>query len=384
VKRLVVIGAGPVGLAAALGGAARGAEVTLFERDRVGGSLRRWGETRLYSPLEMNVTDEMLQVLGSARPDAQALLTGPEFVEQVLEPVAASLGARVVTGHRVLAVGRAGMTRGDHAGHPLRAERPFRLLVEGPSGERWVEADAVIDASGTYGNPVRVGAGGLMAPGERAVPVLQDLGALHAERGRLEGRRVLLVGHGHSAAHGASLLARAGSQVTWLVRSPNRHPVVDVANDPLPERHRVVAEANVLAASPPPGWIVHRRAQVEWLRPEEGAVRVGFSRGGEAVVDAVVGLTGYRPDLSLLSELAVQISPVTEGAAGIARALADVTDCLSVPAVSARDLASGEPGFYLAGAKSYGRARTFLLRTGYTQLATLLDEALTGAARETR
>jgi thioredoxin reductase len=375
-RRLVVIGAGPIGLAAALGGLARGAEVSVFEQDLVGGSLRRWGETRFYSPLEMNVTDEMLQVLGSAKPDAQALLTGSEFVEQVLEPVAASLGARVHPRHRVLAVGRAGMTRTDHAGHPLRAERPFRLLVEGPWGERWVEADVVIDASGTYGQPVRMGAGGLLAPGERAVPLLQHLGSLRAEQARLEGKRVLLVGHGHSAAHGALLLARAGSQVTWLVRSPNRFPVVDVANDPLPERHRVVAGANVLAASPPAGWTVHRRAQVEWLRPEEGAIRVGFSRSVEVVVDAVVGLVGYRPDLSLLSELAVEISPATEGAAGIARALAHVTDCLSVPSISARDLASGEPGFYLAGAKSYGRARTFLLRTGYAQLSTLLDSAL--------
>jgi thioredoxin reductase len=375
-RRLVVIGAGPIGLAAALGGLARGAEVSVFEKDRVGGSLLRWGETRFYSPLEMNVTDEMLQVLGSSRPDTDALFTGPEFVEQVLEPVAASLGSRVHPQHRVLAVGRAGMTRGDHAGHPLRAERPFRLLVGGPWGERWVEADVVVDASGTYGQPVRIGAGGLLAPGERAVPLLQDLGSLHTEKPRLEGKRVLLVGHGHSAAHGALLLAGAGSLVTWLVRSPNRHPVVDVANDPLPERHRVVAAANALAANPPPGWSVHRRAQVEWLRPEEGAVRVGFSRSAEVVVDVVVGLTGYRPDLSLLSELAVEISPATEGAAGIARALANVTDCLSVPLVTARDLSSGEPGFYLAGAKSYGRARTFLLRTGYLQLATLLDAGL--------
>jgi hypothetical protein len=89
-------------------------------------------------------------------------------------------------------------------------------------------------------------------------------------------------------------------------------------------------------------------------------------------VDEVIGLTGYRPDLSILSELTIRIDPATEGAAGLARALSNVTDCLSVPAVAPEDLDSGEPGFYLAGAKSYGRSGNFLLQSGYAQLDTIL------------
>ena len=105
-------------------------------------------------------------------------------------------------------------------------------------------------------------------------------------------------------------------------------------------------------------------------------IRVRFSGGDEDDFDAVVALTGFRPDLSFVSELALEISPATEGAARLSRALGNVTDCLSVPAVSAGDLESGEPGFYFVGAKSYGRGRTFLLRTGLAHLETILSRAV--------
>ena len=142
--------------------------------------------------------------------------------------------------------------------------------------------------------------------------------------------------------------------------------------DPLPERQRVAGGANDLAADPPPFLEVRRKAAVDSLAPRDRSIRVRFSSGGEEDFDSVVALTGFRPDLSFLSELALEISPATEGAARLSRALANVGDCLSVPAVSPDDLGSGEPGFYLLGAKSYGRARTFLLRTGLAHLEAIL------------
>lgn len=381
--RLTVVGAGPVGLAAAIGAVRRGMDVTVLERDAVGASLRRWGPTRFFSPLAMNLPPGAEVHLGGRLPPGDAILIGPELVEAVLEPLAASaaLEGRILTGHRVAAIGRAGMTRGDYPGHPLRGDRPFRLLVETPEGERTVEADAVLDASGTYGNPTAIGPGGQWATGERALAtrLIRELGALDARRPALAGRRVLLVGHGHSAANAIGVLSTIASdapetRVVWAVRAPNLRPCVEVASDPLPERQRVVAHANQLAAKPPPWLRVERRASVEALADAgEGAIRVSLSGGRAVVVDEIVGLTGYRPDLSFLSELAIEISPSTEGAAGLSRALASVTDCLSVPAVSPADLASGEPRFHLAGAKSYGRSPTFLLQTGYRQVETILD-----------
>jgi thioredoxin reductase len=381
-RRLAVIGAGPIGLAAALGGIARKWDVTVLEVDEVGSSIRRWGPTRFFSPLTMNVSPVMAEALRGNLPPEDALLTGPEFVDRVLGPLAASeaLSGRILTGHRVLAVGRAELTRCDYAGHPIRSERPFRLLVKTPRGEEIVEAEAVIDASGVYGLPLAVGNGGVPAPGELAAAgrLIRTLGEFHQRLECFRGRHVLLVGHGHSAANAIVELARRaeeghGAQAVWAIRSLNRRPCIEVASDPLPERQRVVSEANRLAAAPPAWLRIERRAGVESITEEEGGrLRVRLSGDRVIQVDEIIGLTGYRPDLSILSELALSIDPATEGAAHLARALSNVTDCLSVPSVRGLDLESGEPGFYLAGAKSYGRTRSFLLKNGYAQLDTIL------------
>jgi thioredoxin reductase len=376
VKRVIVIGAGPSGLEAALAAAARGFDVSVLEQaDEVGASLRRWGPTRCFSPFGMNASARARALLAEPPAD-DALLTGPEVAERVLVPLsrAAPLAGRVLTRHRVVSVGRARMRRDELAGHPLRSERSFRLLVDTPAGERIFEADAVLDASGVYGQPLPLGAGGVPAVGERALGdrVVRHLGELHARVSGWSDKRVLLVGHGHSAAHAVALLAERVPSLTWALRAANARPVADVAGDPLPERAAIVARANALAAAPPQHVRVERRAHVEAIVEEGGALAVTLSGGRRVVVDEIVALTGYRPDSSLAAELAVELSPATEGAGRLARAIANVTDCLTVPSVSAEDLASGEPGFALVGHKSYGRSRAFLLQTGLAQLETIV------------
>ena len=133
-----------------------------------------------------------------------------------------------------------------------------------------------------------------------------------------------------------------------------------------------MARANALAAAPPANVKIERRAHVEAVAAEGDALAVTLTGGRRVVVDEIVALTGYRPDPTIAAELAVELAPSTEGAGRLARAIADVTDCLSVPAVSAADLASGEPGFALVGHKSYGRSRAFLLQTGLAQLETIV------------
>jgi len=380
VKRLVIVGAGPIGLEAALLGVARGFEVTVLEAGTVGAGMRRWGATRTFSPFAMNLSLRARALLGAAAPSDEALLTGPELVATCLLPIARSLGARVRENTRVVAIGRARMSRAELAGHPVRGERAFRILVEGERGEEFLEADRVLDASGVYGQPVPFGSGA-PAIGERALAkdarVLRDLGAFHealASRAFAE-RRVLLVGHGHSAAHAIGLLVDASSaaHIVWVARSSNTRPVTETADDPLPERARVVQRANELASVPPARLTIERRASVEIVRPSGSELQVHLSHGRHHIVDFIVALTGYRPDHSFVEELAVEISPTTEGAARLHRAIANVTDCLNVPEVGADDLASGEPGFHFIGSKSYGRARTFLLSTGIKQLETIFD-----------
>src|SRR5262249_8281662 len=155
----------------------------------------------------------------------------------VLVPLAASapLAGRVLEHHAVVAVGRDRLCRGEYAGHPLRTERGFRVLVDTPHGERTLEADVVLDASGVQ-LPCALGAGGIPVPGERAARerIVTALGALATRRATYAGARVLLVGHGHSAANAIDMLAGVGARVVWATRAPNLRPCVEVASDPLP------------------------------------------------------------------------------------------------------------------------------------------------------
>jgi hypothetical protein len=346
----------------------------------------------------MNLPAELREALPGL-PPGDALLTGQEMVERVLLPLSRSplLYDRVHTHCRVAAVGRAGLSRKDMAGHPVRAEKPFRLLAEAPAGsalrngapagELWLEADVVLDATGVFGNPAWSGAGGLPAPGERAAGgrILRRLGDLEALAAGLSSGRVMVLGHGHSAAHALLLLGEAASRspqvtVDWAFRSRNLRPLRETPSDPLPSRDRVVKAANALAASPPPWLRVHRNASLHGLERAGERLRAGLIRGGavESIgeFDAVAAFTGYRPDLSFLSELTLDLSPATEGTRGLHAALACAKDCLSVPEVSPADLASGEPGFHLIGSKSYGRSSAFLLKDGIRHAEMILDHAL--------
>jgi thioredoxin reductase len=378
-RRLIVIGAGPIGIEAALLGIERGFDVLVLEKERPGSSLRRWGATRFFSPFAMNVSARLRALLGNEAPAPHALLTGSDFVEQVIAKLVSRppLLGKVLEKHAVVAVGRTRMTRKDMPNHPIRKERSFTIVAESRAGEKRFEADVVLDASGSQ-LPTYVGAGGLPAAGERRASdrIVRHLGELSRER--IANKSVLVIGHGHSAANAIELAARVaeehpGTSITWATRSMSKKPCIAVADDPLPERRRIVDAANALALRPPPFLTVERKAHVEAIEERGERLRVGLSGDREVVADVLCGFTGYRPDLSFLSEISAGISRVTEGAAGIDAKLSNVTDCLNVPRLTGKDLESGEPGFHLIGHKSYGRSSTFLLKDGLLQLETILE-----------
>lgn len=355
-----------MGIAAAIGARDRGFDVTVLERGDAGASLRTWGATRFFSPLHMNLSPRMRELLGDAMPEENALLTGPEYADRILAPLAQQLDVR--TRHNVIAAGRRGLTRGGYAGHPLRAERPFRVVCD---NDEVFEAEIVLDASGGLTVPRAIGAGGLPARGQSRVQAIRTLGDLMSRD--LRGRRVLVVGDGHSAANAIGWLERVGGvRVTWAIRTPNLRPCEEVPNDPLPERRAVVERANALAAAPPPFLTMARRAMIESIAQNNGHLAVTLSGGRVVEVDCIAAFTGYRPDAAFLSELALEISPVTEGGARLYRAISNITDCLTVPKVAPRDLESGEENFFFVGSRAYGRSRSFLLQTGLAQLEVLL------------
>jgi hypothetical protein len=339
----------------------------------------------------MNVSPRMRKAIEAEFPADDSLLTGGEFVSRVLEPLAgnAALRDKILAGRRVVSIARSSLGKMGLPNHPLRSERTFRLLAEDSEGRESVhEADLVFDASGVYSRANWAGTAGMPAPGERRlndriVRHLRDFDGDDLQR--WSGKKILLIGHGHSAANAvvafANVLKRnPATQLLWVVRSDKTRPVAEVPDDPLHERSNIVNAANALAQQPPENMRVLRRATVEAFnlpadysisqseRPPIKVTLKVWKNFQEVEVDEIISLTGYRPDLDMLRELTADFSNISEGARGLYRALTNVTDCLAKIEVAPKDLQSGELNFFVAGIKSYGRNPGFLLQSGYDQL----------------
>lgn len=394
--RIAILGAGPIGLEAALYARYLGYDVDLYERGRACEHVRRWGHVRLFSPWRMNVTPLGVAALRAQDPawrpvDDDALLTGRELAERYWLPLAGSDllvdGLHETT--EVVGVGKAEFLKGELPGDDCRGDFPFRLVVRNAAGqERAAEADAVLDCTGTYGQPNWLGAGGLPAIGEQAAQArieyhLPDLGG--TDRARYLGRHTLVVGAGYSAASTVVALAdlareAPATRVTWVTRrepSAAEGPIARLADDPLVERDQLAARANALAAAGA-GPVAHRPGTlVDAVRYDAAAdrwrVELFGLHGGTLEVDRIVAQVGYRPDARLHAELQVQTCYATEGPLRLAAHLlaSDAADCLAQPATGVDTLRNPEPNYYLLGAKSYGRRSQFLLAHGHRQIREL-------------
>jgi thioredoxin reductase len=390
---IAVIGAGPVGLAAGAHLAARGLPFLVLEAGLgPAATVRAWGHVRLFSPWRYNVDPAAAKLLADAgwvRPDDDRLPTGAELADEYLRPLAdlPALAPHVRYGARVAGVTRLGLDRVRSAG---RADAPF--LIRLADGEDLL-ARAVIDASGTWDTPNVLGASGLPAHGEGGVAAYVE-GALPdvlgRDRDRFAGRRTLVIGAGHSAANTllalAELAERApGTTVTWAIRaaSPTRTYGGEAA-DALPARGALGGRLREHVESGAIGLLTDFGIR----RLTAGPDGAGVSDGTRTVTaDRIVSATGFRPDHSIVSELRLDLDPVL----GATRALAPLIDpnehsCGTVPPHGVDELAQPEPGYYAVGVKSYGRAPTFLLATGYEQARSVVA-ALDGdwaAARDVR
>ncbi|WP_448615361.1 FAD-dependent oxidoreductase [Modestobacter sp. URMC 112] len=385
---VVVIGAGPVGLAAAVHLLERGLEPLVLEGgDQVGAAVRQWGHVRLFSPWEYDVDAAAARLLeqdGWGSPDRDALPTGAELVDFYLAPLAATpqLASRIRTGTRVLAVGREGVDKTRTVG---RAGRPYVVRTARDGEVVDLRARAVIDASGNWGRPNPLGGAGLPAIGEdRAGPwVIGPLpDVLGADRKRFAGRHTLVVGMGHSAA--TTLLAlvqlreeEPGTEITWAIRGRSPARLYGGGDaDGLPARGLLGSSLRAAVASGEVGLV--REFTITSLAPraDDGSVTVtGSGRDGAVIsltVDTVVAATGFRPDLEMLREVRLDLDPAVEAPARLAPLIdPNHHSCGTVPPHGEAVLAHPDEGFYVVGMKSYGRAPTFLLATGYEQVRSI-------------
>ena len=384
-KTVAIIGGGPVGLAAAAHLLERGLTPIVLEAGtEAGHSVRQWQHVQLFSPWEYNIDKAAARLLaptGWNSPDPQIYPTGAELLERYIEPLATKtiLKDVVRTSSRVTAVSRVGFDKAKTKG---RDQAPFEIRYHNGKGPEVLRADAVIDVSGTWSSPNPAGANGLPAIGERECLSKIAYGmpdVLGKDRARYAGKAVAVLGAGHSAIGTLTDLAVLagqvpGTSVIWLLRGTD--PAKSFgggANDKLVARGELGAHFAALVASGQ----VHAEAgfRVATITAQDDRLRVATGSAccaRQVVVDELIVATGFRPDLSMLGEIRLRLDPAIEAPVALAP-LIDPNEhsCGTVRPHGARELMQDDPGFYLAGMKSYGRAPTFLMITGYEQVRSI-------------
>lgn len=450
-RHVAILGAGPIGLEAALAAADAGLPFTVYEAGpEVGRHVRAWGHVPLFTPWDLSVSPRMARHLAGAGlevPAGAACPSGLELVDRVLVPLSRlpELAPHIRLGTRVEAVGRRGLLKHEEIAIAERRSRHFRLVVSRPPGdgarraatgraeaeplesaaepleaasdlvEEVCAATAVLDCTGTYGQPNWMGDGGIPAPGERSLDAridrhLPDLRSGSAQAVAWAGRSVLLVGAGASAQTAARGLAQLalrapGTRVVWAVRRPA--PTWGaVADDPLPGRAELVETSRALAAGSSPAVDVRLGTAVERLAASDGRIRAILARStgtgagagsqaasgagpapglgggstwadsGEVEVDRVLALTGYVGDDRLYRQLQVHECYATAAPIQLSAALLGSAggDCLDQVGHGVDVLRNPEPDFFILGAKSYGRNNQFLLRVGWDQVTEVMAD----------
>lgn len=388
---VVVIGAGPVGLAAAAHLTERGLPFTVLEAgDQAGSAMAGWAHIRTFTPWQFIIdaaAERLLEPTGWTRPAQRQSPTGAEIVEQYLEPLAAVLADSVQTQSRVLAVSREGLDRSRTRG---REERAFVVRVQRGDGRvEDLRARAVIDASGTWGQSNPLGSSGLPALGEASAAEAGFLAGplpdvLGADRGRFAGRTTLVVGMGHSAANTLVALAQLarevpGTRIVWAIRGQSARRVFGGGSaDQLPDRGRLGSDLADLVTAGALEHVTGFSTRELRIEPDgETVTVVGDTPDGIrelTEVHNVAAATGFRPDVAMLAELRLDLDPGLQSP----RELGPLIDpeshsCGTVRPHGWRELAhQGEPGFFVVGMKSYGRAPTFLITTGNEQVRSIV------------
>jgi hypothetical protein len=371
--KIAIVGAGPIGLEAALYARFLGYDVVVFERGDVAQSVSDWGHVRMFTPFGVNRSPLGLAALQAQDesykpPPDDTLLTGREWVERYLAPLSQTdlLAEHLRTQTTVVAIGKEELLKGDLPGHPDRGDWSFRLLVRDAAGQERIElADAVIDASGVFTRANWLGHGGLPAVGELAWRDhieyrLPDI--LGADRERYAGRHTLLIGGGHSTATNLVALAQLArdameTEVTWITRregpAGSGGPIAAIANDPLPTRDELVRRANALTGDPAAGvtwWPATVVERISGRKAAEGRsefeVELSGRHAGTFAFDEIIANVGFRPDVSLYEELQVGCQQPQDPPSPV----------------------QAEPNFYILGAKSYGRRSDFLVSLGLAQI----------------
>ncbi|MET7496214.1 NAD(P)-binding domain-containing protein [Streptomyces sp900116325] len=381
---VVVIGAGPAGLAAAAHLKERGTGHLVLESGPAAASaVREWSHVRLFSTwgeLVDPAAEKLLAPTGWTKPDAATYPTGGDWADKYLQPLANALGEQVRYQATVTGVSRAGRDRIVDAD---RESQPFVVHFTTPEGEERVFASAVVDASGTWTTPSPAGASGLPALGERAaadrvsyrIPDLKD----PAVRARYAGKRTAVIGSGASAFTALASLAdlgkdEAGTHAVWILRRGISGSTFGGGNaDQLPARGALGLSAKAAVDNGYADAVTGFRTDAVERDADGRLILIGEDGRRLEPVDEVIVLTGLRPDLSFLSELRLGLDERLQAPLELAPLIdPNQHSCGTVYPHGHRELSHPEQDIYLVGMKSYGRAPTFLAMTGYEQVRSVV------------
>lgn len=380
---VAIIGAGPVGLAAAAHLLARGITPLILEAGpEAGASIEEWAHVKMFSPWQFNVDKEAVKLLlanGWTPPPDNEYPTGRELLGRFVRPLAdlEQIKRHLQLNTHVLAVTRVGHDVMKTQG---RSAASFLLRVAGPVGEQDVLASAVIDASGTYLTPNWMGAHGIPALGEseHAAHIAYGIPEVKGRaRSRYANKRVLVVGGGHSAFNSLQDLVRLTQEapqtkVLWAIRGNSLERILGGgANDQLEERGKLGLKIRQLLND---GVIkLFKNVAIDQVAGNGQGLVVKAGDQILPLVDEIIVATGFRPDLSLLAELRISLDPATQSSVLLAPMIdPNEHSCGTVRPHGAVELAQPEEGLFIVGMKSYGRAPTFLLMTGYEQVRSVV------------
>ncbi len=384
---IAIIGGGPVGLAAAAHLTKNKLPFILFEvGNSVGQNISSWSHVRVFSPWKYMIdkaAKELLETTSWIMPNETGLPTGKELVENYFKPLASlpQIKPYVHLQTKVIAIGRKGLDKMKTWG---REEKPFLIKVEEKGTTNYYEAKAVIDATGTWNQPNPIGSGGVFAEGEIEVKDQIFYGIPNVKRDHLDrykNKNVLVVGSGHSAINALLDLADIQkeypqTQLNWILRKDNMDKVYGGKKDDALEARgalgirieQLVNSGNLNVFTP-----FH---VLKLLKKPEGIQVIGDLNGEiETInqIDEIISNTGSRPNLDMIREVRVDLDSSLESVFDLAELIdPNIHSCGTVRPHGEKELRHPEKDFYIVGSKSYGRAPTFLMATGYEQVRSIV------------
>lgn len=381
---IAIIGAGPVGLAAAAHLTARNIPFILLEKgNEVGANIKTWGHVKLFSPWKYNmdlVAKNLLLQTDWQLPNEEIIPTGQEMIDQYLKPLSDldQIKPSLYINHQVISISR---KLNDKLKSKNRNTQPFIIYVESDGRLKTFEARAVLDATGTWGNPNPAQGNGVWLPLEKSLKEHIDyhIPNCHANPTVYANKKIAVIGGGHSAINSLLNLVKLkkeapSTEITWILRKEN----IELAyggeqNDELAERGalgskiRQLVEDEIIKVITP--------FFITSINDGEKISIIGTSRNEEIILegfDRLIVNTGSRPDFSMNSELRLSIDSTTESVTALAPLIdPNVHSCGTVRPHGELELRQPEESFYVVGGKSYGRAPTFLMATGYEQVRSI-------------